>query len=301
MNVRKAMMAGFIAIAATTGQGSAAKPPSVDEMLADFAADYTKDPMAIDADFGVRIGDDWWRVHVIRSQAPVPYREKYTFHKFGPHQVTVEKGQPETPTWYFEFADIDVLRQVHSGALAAGTGAMRSFSSDKVMVDINEMDEYTPNQADTAVSYHTLTHFWTMGIPEITYFDRENSLPTHGAGAVSLYTMKDKRLLWFSLMKDEAANADPRLEESQIPNLMIITKGSGLADFGDGKIEIKEGMSIFIGSYVKHVVYNPNDEPLEGIVVLFGDNSDFVYGKSYLDLLEGQYEFLREYPFKEAQ
>lgn len=45
-------------------------------------------------------------------------------------------------------------------------------------------------------------------------------------------------------------------------------------------------MSVFIGLYVKYVFYNLYDELLEGIIVLFGDNGDYIYGKFYFDLLE---------------
>jgi len=37
-------------------------------------------------------------------------------------------------------------------------------------------------------------------------------------------------------------------------------------------------MSVFVGPYVRHVLYNPNEEPLEGILVPFGDNIDFATG-----------------------
>lgn len=39
-------------------------------------------------------------------------------------------------------------------------------------------------------------------------------------------------------------------------------------------------MSVFVGPYVKHVFYNPNEEPLEGILVLFGDSIDYATGQS---------------------
>ena len=89
---------------------------------------------------------------------------------------------------------------------------------------------------------------------------------------------------------------DPRLEAGQVPNLFIFTRGRGRARFGDREMEVHEGMSVFVGPYVKHVISNPYDEPLEGILVLFGDNGDFVGGTSYLDLSEDLYEFYGEHP-----
>ena len=104
--------------------------------------------------------------------------------------------------------------------------------------------------------------------------------------------MKDKRIGWFSLGQDEAANADSRLEKGQVPNLMIFTKGRGKGFFGEEEVAIEAGMSVFIGPYVKHVITNPYEEPLEGILVLFGDNIDYAQGQSYLEFLENEYDFL---------
>ena len=63
----------------------------------------------------------------------------------------------------------------------------------------------------------------------------------------------------------------------------------------DKTIELKAGMSVFIPQYVKHVIYNPHDEPLEGIVVLFGDNIDYARGYSFMDFLEQQHDFYKSY------
>lgn len=154
------------------------------------------------------------------------------------------------------------------------------------------MEGYSFTHKDDGISYQILEHFWKKDAVEITRFNRDSSLPSHGAALVSLYTMKDKRIGWFSLGTDEAANADRNLDKGQVPNLMIFTKGRGKGQFGDGEYDIEPGMSVFIGPYVKHVIYNPYDEPLEGIVVLFGDNIDFAKGQSYLEFLEEEYQFL---------
>ena len=140
-----------------------------------------------------------------------------------------------------------------------------------------------------------MEHFWKKDAVEITYFTRDASLPTHGVDHVGLYTMKDKRIGWFSIGPEQAANTERGLDKGQVPNLFIITKGKGRAELGEGVVELEPGMSIFIGPYVKHVIYNPYDEPMEGILVLFGDNSDYVFGRSYMDLLEDQHKFYGDY------
>jgi len=184
------------------------------------------------------------------------------------------------------------LEKIDSKVWTASTANARSTAADKVGLDILSMDGFQYTQKTDAVSYQVLEHFWKKDAIEITRFTRDNTLPSHGAELVSLYTMKDKRIGWFTLGTDETANADRRLDKGQVPNLMIFTKGKGKGLFGEEEFDIEPGMSVFIGPYVKHVIYNPYEEPLEGILVLFGDNIDFAKGQSYLEFLEKESDFL---------
>jgi hypothetical protein len=43
---------------------------------------------------------------------------------------------------------------------------------------------------------------------------------------------------------------------------------------------------------------NDGKEPLEGILVLYGDNSDFAFGTSYPAYLQDLNDFHRQYPFR---
>ena len=279
---------------------ASAVSPGVEQMLVAFVEDYRVDPMAMNAEFGIKVGPDWWSVSVERRQEA--YRNgRLTGHRAGPHEVVLRAGIPAKPTWYFELADRSVLEEIYRGDLNAGTGGMQSFASDKVKVEIREMDGFVDKARGEADMYHALSHFWTRGTPEITYFGRNKSLPTHGVGAVSLYTMKGNRIAWFSMMKDEAANADPALEAGQVPNLFIVTKGRGKARLASREFDLKEGMSVFIAPYVKHVLWNPFDEPMEGILVLFGDNTDAAFGKSYIDVKEGLHAFYGSLPTPPAK
>ena len=290
-------IASLSLVAATASTQEAER--SIAAMLKHFAEDYKTDPMAIGANFGVKIGEEWWSVRVERKQEAYAKNERLTFHNAGPHQVVLSAGPPETATWYFEIADKSILDKFYDGRLNAGTASMQSFDSDQVALEIRSMEGYKLDAGAEALMYHTMSHFWVTGILEIVTFGRDKTLPTHGADAAGLYNMKDKRIAWFSIGKDEAANEDPRLQFGQVPNLFIFTKGRGKADFGEGVIDVHEGMSVFAGPYVKNVISNPYDEPLEGIVILYGDNPDFAFGKSYMDYVEAQYRFLGDYPFKQ--
>jgi len=295
-------------IALSLAQGTMAQPiedgtdmsanRTADEILAAFAASYRTDPMAISSTFGVRLGDRWWTVSVERTQEAYHPSERLTAHRFGPHAVTLSEGEPPAPTWYFHIASEDVLNRIAAGSVNAGTAAMQSFGSDRVGVEIETMDGFQMTAGAEADMYVALSHFWTTGVPEITVFGRDSSLPTHGVAAVSLHTMKGYRIGWFSIGTDDVANEDQRLEAGQVPNLFIITRGRGRAQLADDVVELTEGMSVFVPPYTRHVLSNPYDEPMEGVLVLFGDNSDFAFGTSYPEFTEDLNRFYGEYPFR---
>jgi len=281
---------------AVAGDATIARAQSTDEMLRDFAEDFRHDPMAISCFFGIKVGDDaWWSVRVERHEAAPA--EDGGQRAFPVHEVTLRRGEPGEPTWYFEIADSTVLRRIYDGTLSAGTAYARSFSTERAALNATTMDGYTSDFRDLALAYHLISHFWTRGIPEITTFERDESMPVHGAGMVSLYSMKDKRVTWFSIAPEETVNQQQELETGQTPNLFIFTRGRGRAKFGNREIEVHAGMSVFIAPFVKHVIWNPNDEPLEGILLLYGDNSAFTHGTSYMDFLEDLYRYYGDYDY----
>jgi mannose-6-phosphate isomerase-like protein (cupin superfamily) len=281
------------ALLALFGLPAAADSEETGAVLQSFVESYRTDPMALTTSFGIKVGEHWWHVTSGRSQTPyaVGKRKQYTFHEFGPHEVTLHQGPPTEPTWYFEFADRDTLNKIDSGLWTATTAAAKSTPADKTALELRPMDGFDFGQQAVAVSYQVMEHFWKRDPAEITRFSRDASLPSHGAAIVGLYTMKDKRVSWFTLGQDEAANDDPQLDRGQVPNLFIITSGRGEAIIGEQTVVLEPGMSVFVGPYVRHVLKNPNPEPLEGILILFGDNIDYVHGESYLDALEAEYAF----------
>ena len=272
---------------------SNAQDKTTKEILQSFVESYKTDHMAHTITFGVLVNDDWWYVESKRKQKgyKVGKEKQYTFHNFSPHQVSLYKGKPNTPTWYFHFANKNVLDNIDQQKWTASTASAKSYGTDVVGLNIRDMKGFKTGIKEDAIAYEVMEHFWKKGKAEITYFERDGSLPTHGVDHVGLYTMKDKRIGWFSIGPEKAANTGQGLDKGQVPNLFIITKGRGKAELGDEIVELKPGMSVFIPQYVKHVIYNPYEEPLEGIVVLFGDNIDYARGRSYMDFLEQQHNF----------
>ncbi|MFZ9396206.1 MAG: cupin domain-containing protein [Erythrobacter sp.] len=269
-------------------------------ILADFVEDYRSDPMALDAKFGIKLGQQWWSVHVKQKEV-ASARGRLTDHSFGPHDITLSRGEPAEPTWYFEIASMVVLEKIASGEVNAGTAAMQSFGSDKVGVETRDMEGFKSTSGDEADLYLVLSHFFTKGKPEVTRFSRATSLETHGAQATSLHTMKGFRVAYFSIGPQEVVNEDPRLSFGQMPNLFVVTSGSGTLHTDDGPMKIEAGMSVFVPQFVKHEIVNDSDAPLEGVLVLYGDNSDFAFGTSYPAFMQDLNQFYREYPFRKPQ
>jgi len=274
-----------------------AQEKTTEAILQGFTESYKTDHMAQTITFGVLVENDWWYVAAKRTQEgyKVGDKKQYTFHNFSPHEVSLHKGKPTTPTWYFHFANKTVLDNIDQQKWTAATASAKSFGSDVVGLNIRDMEGFRSGIKEDAIAYEIMEHFWKKGQAEITYFQRDGSLPTHGVDHVGLYTMKDKRIGWFSIGPEQAANTERGLDKGQVPNLFIVTKGKGKAELGDEMVDLEPGMSIFIPQYVKHVIYNPYKEPMEGVVVLFGDNIDYARGQSYMDFLELQHEFYQSY------
>jgi mannose-6-phosphate isomerase-like protein (cupin superfamily) len=270
------------------------------KILADFVKDYSHDHMAIDTTFGIKLDDRFWTVSVERKER-ASARGRLTDHSFGPHKVALSEGEPTKPTWYFEIADMNVLRLIASGKVNAGTAAMQSFGSDEVGVETRDMAGFKSTSGDEADLYLVLSHFFTKGKPEVTRFGRDTSLSTHGALATSLHTMKGFRVAFFSISPQGKVNADPRLSSGQMPNLFVVTSGKGTLLTDDGPMVLEKGMSVFVPQFVKHEMVNDGDEPLEGVLVLYGDNSDFAFGTSYPTYLQDLNEWHRQYEFKKPQ
>jgi mannose-6-phosphate isomerase-like protein (cupin superfamily) len=276
---------------------TAAEVEEAQAILERLANDYRTDPMAIDGLFGIKLADRFWTVEIARKESATK-RGRLTDHQFGPHQVTLTIGEPARPTFLYVIANMDVLRLIATGKVNAGTAAMQSFGSDQVGVETGQMDGFEMTSSAEAELYHHMSHFFTTGVPEITYFGPENSLETHGAQMTALHFMKGVRIGYFTLQPQQTANQDVRLQEGQMPNLFIVTKGRGVGYLGDGKIDLKPGMSVFIPPFVRHEITAVGDEPMEGVLVLYGDNSDFAFGTSYPAFLQDLYDFYGDYPFR---
>lgn len=276
-----------------------AEVAEADTILQGFADDYVSDPMALSGTFGIKLADRWWTVNVVRKET-ASARGRLTDHSFGPHDVTLSKGKPVVPTFAYTIANMEVLRLIGSGKVNAGTAAMQSYGSDSVGVETGPVNGFVMDSGASAHLYQHLSHFFTKGTPEITYFDTESSLQTHGIQATALHMMKGFRILHFHMGVGDVANSEPDLQRGQMPNLFVVTSGEGTLFSDNGETALRPGMSVFIPQFVKHEIRATGDG-LEGIVVLYGDNEDFAFGTSYPTYLEDWYEFQGNYQFRKDQ
>jgi mannose-6-phosphate isomerase-like protein (cupin superfamily) len=312
MRAKTIMLAGLVALATpgvamaqnnqveSQASFSEADIDKAEMILRDYADDYVNDPMALDASFGIKLGPQWWNVTVARKETP-SQRGRLTDHSFGPHDVTLTRGAPTSPTWYFEIASLDVLEKIASGEVNAGTAAMQSFGSDRVGVETRDMEGFKSTSGDEADRYIALAHFFTKGRPEVIRFGRDKALQTHGVQATAIHMVKAARILHFSINRDEAANDSEQLEASQTPNLFIVTHGRGTVESDDGVIPVEPGVAVYVPQFTKHVIRNDGGEPLEGILILYGDNSDFAFGTSFPTYVQDLNEWHRNYDFRKGQ
>lgn len=276
-----------------------AEAAEAEAILQAFADDYVHDHMALSGIFAIKLGDRFWTVEVERKETPNA-RGRLTDHSFGPHKVLLRQGKPDTPTYVYTIASMDVLRLIGDGKVNAGTAAMQSYGSDQVGVETSVIGDFKMNSGAEAHMYQHLSHFFTTGTPEITTFDTESSLQTHGIQATALHMMKGVRVLHFHMGAGDVANADADLQKGQMPNLFVITEGTGVLFSDNGQTPLKAGMSVFVPQFVKHEL-RATGEGMQGIAILYGDNSDFAFGTSYPTYLEDLYRFHAEYEFRKSE
>lgn len=236
-------------------------PQSTESILKTFAADYAKDQhFKTDWIFGVEVGKEQWTIEAIAKTD----QQKAS--------VKVLKGFPTTPTFYFK-TTAWALQDIAAGKMNALTGAVKAFSTDYAPFDLEVMDGYQPDQNFVAEVLPLMFHFWTKGTPEIIPFGPQYARNTHGAQASIFYYQPGLRSGYGTIFPGQHANENPSSQTNPFPSLIIITKGIVTARL-DGKIqEISHGNAIFIPPGMKHEFMNNQEEPVEFILLMFGDGA----------------------------
>jgi len=231
-------------------------------IIESYAKDYEKDVMLTkDVIFGVKVDDTFWSVD---AKAKTNTSEAV---------VTVRKGKPEQPTFYF-VSDTQTLLKIEKKELNALTGAAKAFSSDFAPFDVDTMEGFQPNEKFLSTLFSVYFHFWTKGLPEIIPFGLDYTRFTHGAQASIFYYQPGFRSGYIAIKKGQHANEDEKSQTNPFPTLFIVIGGEGTMIINGLKSKLTAGNAILIPAGVTHEFLNPdNEEPLEAILLMFGDGA----------------------------
>ena len=235
------------------------KQKSAEEMIKDFAASYQEKAATEEkAVFGIEIkgeGGGDWSIQI------------------GPEKkVAVLQGMPEKPTFYFT-TDLETLKKIYNGELSAMTAAGRARASESAPLDIKFTEGAQPSPEIWEKILHYGFHFFAMGSPEIVFFGEEHSRFIHGGNMVVFYYAKGLRTAWCQVKKGMVINKEERDQTNPFPSLFICTRGEGQAKLGGKVMAVKKGMMVYIPAGMSHTVWNEEEEPLEGILIMFGEGA----------------------------
>ena len=234
---------------------------SVKDILERFSFDYQSDPMFTkNQSFGVEVDKTMWSIEL--TKAP----EK------GSSQISIKKGNPKQPSFYY-VTNIRTLKQLDKGEINALTAGVKAFSTDYAPLDIEAMDGFQPSEDFVGDVLSFTFHFWTKGMPEIVPFGQQFTRGTHGAQASIFYYDTGLRTGYGYLHPGQHANEHPLSKTNPFSSMIILIKGKVTARLNDKDYEIEAGKAFFIPPGMTHEILNPNDEPAEFILLMFGDGA----------------------------
>jgi mannose-6-phosphate isomerase-like protein (cupin superfamily) len=232
----------------------------VREILERYAADYEADPSILEVTFAIEVDGSWW--HVVAEPAS---------DEAAP-SVQLRNGKPAEPTFYFTLG-ASTLERLDRGELNPETAMVKAFSTDPSPMDVEAMEGFEPGEDFLDTMLRTTFHFWTRGLPEIIPFGESHTRFTHGADAVVFYYQPGFRSGWLSLKPGQHGNEDPRMQTNPFPSLFVVTGGKGKARIGGVEVELRAGQAILVPAEVAHEFWNPFDEPMEAVLLMFGEGA----------------------------
>lgn len=240
--------------------GLAQKLKDAMPILESYAKDYELDPtFDRDVTFGIQVDNDFYTITAKSA-------------KDAPGTVTVKAGKPTTPTFYF-VTSLETLNQVDRGEMNALTGAAKAFSSDYAPFDADVMEGFVPDETFTDTLFKVYFHFWTRGLPERIPYGLDKTRFTHGAQASIFYYQEGFRSGYIALKQGQHANQDEGSKSNPFPTLLVIIKGTGTMIIAGKESELSAGEAILIPAGITHEFINHNPEPLEAILLMFGDGA----------------------------
>lgn len=242
----------------------AAAETGVEAMLAAFVEDFRADPASnVDLTFAVRVKDEGeWHVVVTPGKEGADHGT-----------VSLAQGLPATPSLVF-VTDRDTLERIHDGRMAILTAMGKAHSTDFAPMDIDAMEGFQPDPELGERIVPFIFHFWTKGDPEIIPFGTKSlTRVLHGGNAVLFYYQKGFRSGWFLIEKGQHVNEEPEDQVNPFPSMLAMTAGRATARVDGKTITLEKGQTLFIPAGVSHELWNEEEEPVEGILMMFGDGA----------------------------
>lgn len=232
---------------------------SVEAILQRYVDDYAVDPsLEQSVTFGIAIGHEHlWHVVVTAADNDEPATARLV------------RGAPPEPTFYFRL-DYPTLVRLDRGEISGQTAMVQGLASDRAPMTTGGLPGFQPDAGTARTMLGVSFHFWTRGFPEVIPFGDAFARFVHGTDAVVLYYGQGLRTGWFSLKPGQHANSDPRLQVNPFPTLLVVTRGSGVGRIGEVERTLGAGYAILIPAGTEHEFWNPNAEPVEGLIIMFG-------------------------------
>lgn len=231
----------------------------IQRILESYARDYEVDAtFKEDVTFGVKVGEQFWQVVAVAAT------------KDSKASVTVIKGKPEKPTFYF-FTDYATLKKIDQGEMNALTASAKAFETDFAPFDADVMEGFQPDSGFMSSLLSVYFHFWTKGTPEVIPFGIDYTRQTHGGQAAVFYYQPGFRSAYVALKRGQHANENEKSKKNPFPSMLVIIRGEGQAIINGVTRTIRSGECVVIPAGVSHEFLNPDhDEPLEAILLMFG-------------------------------
>ena len=187
-------------------------------------------------------------------------------------EVKLEEGLPKIPTYVYR-AEAKILKAIYAGELNALTAQAKAFSTDYAPLDVQEINGYKPTEEDDGALNSFSFHFWTKGFPEVIPFRPDATRRAHGSGATIFYYEKGLRTGWYNIKPGERVREDAREQAMPFPMMGVLIKGTAKGIVDGEPITVSAGNTVFIPANVHHKWWNEGSEPVELILIMFGEGA----------------------------
>lgn len=256
----KMLLMGILAFGILNAAPMFAQTNTTEALLHSFAKDYENDLMFQERSFGIEVDKEMWQIVTKKGVDN------------GPNQITIRKGNPEEPTFYF-VTNLRSLAEIEAGQMNALTAGVKAFSTDYAPMDVDIMEGFQP-PADFAGSVLPfMLHFFTKGTPEMIPFGKHYTRATHGAMASIFYYDTGVRSGYGYIHPGQHANENPNSRTNPFSSMLILIKGKAVARLNGVDHEIEKGNALFIPPGMTHEFLNPFEEAVEFILLMFGEGA----------------------------